>query len=146
MDGRAHPADILDYPEWMGHSIGSGWRHARGSTRSGCARNVAGYGGLQHRRSCTSRSASEDRPDAIRPDDDDRGFRCLFAKAVTYGRNPAAMAEGHAADAARCADNERSLADAVAGRPGTDTRNRRRSDAVYRKAVRAFLLILTGTP
>jgi len=22
MDGRAHPADILDYPEWMGHSIG----------------------------------------------------------------------------------------------------------------------------
>src|SRR5258705_5178335 len=22
MDGRRHPADILDYPEWMGHSIG----------------------------------------------------------------------------------------------------------------------------
>jgi hypothetical protein len=22
MDGRAHPEDILDYPEWMGHSIG----------------------------------------------------------------------------------------------------------------------------
>ena len=22
MDGRGHPADILDYPEWMGHSIG----------------------------------------------------------------------------------------------------------------------------
>src|SRR5258705_6491598 len=21
-DGRGHPADILDYPEWMGHSIG----------------------------------------------------------------------------------------------------------------------------
>ena len=22
LDGRGHPADILDYPEWMGHSIG----------------------------------------------------------------------------------------------------------------------------
>ena len=55
MDGRDHPDDIMDYPEWMGHSVGRweddtlvvettegldlrrGWIEAVFSTASNCA-------------------------------------------------------------------------------------------------------------
>jgi hypothetical protein len=145
MDGRGHPADILDYPEWMGHSIGR-WD---GDTlvvdtigmREETWLDTAGF---EHspKLHITERFQKTG-PDAIRLTTtiEDPVF---YTKPFTYGRNRAAHAEGHAADA-RALRRQRALTRRRrAWCPGTRAQETADvPDAVYRKALTAFLLTRT---
>ena len=120
-DGRGHPEDILDYPEWMGHSIGR-WE---GDTlvvdtigmREETWLDTAGF---EHsaRLRMTERFQKTG-PDTIRltVTIDDPVF---YAKPFTYGRNVNRMGKDVRLMPARCADNERSSADAVQGVQGPE--------------------------
>jgi hypothetical protein len=120
-DGRGHPEDILDYPEWMGHSIGK-WE---GDTlvvdtigmREETWLDTAGFEHSDKLR-MTERFQKAG-PDTIRltVTIDDPVF---YTKPFTYGRNVRRMGKNVRLMPARCADNERSLADAVPGVQGPE--------------------------
>jgi len=123
-DGRGHPADILDYPEWMGHSIGR-WQ---GDTlvvdtigmREETWLDTAGFEHSDKLR--ITERFQKTGPDTIRltVTIDDPVF---YTKPFTYGRNVRRMAKNIRLMPARCADNERSLADAVQGVQGPEHKN-----------------------
>ena len=123
-DGRRHPDDILDYPEWMGHSIGR-WE---GDTlvvdtigmREETWLDTAGFEHSDKLR--ITERFQKTGPDAIRltVTIDDPVF---YTKPFTYGRNVRRMGKEIRLMPARCADNERSLADAVQGVQGPEHKN-----------------------
>lgn len=123
-DGRGHPQDILDYPEWMGHSIGR-WQ---GDTlvvdtigmREETWLDTAGFEHSDKLR--ITERFQKTGPDTIRltVTIDDPVF---YAKPFTYGRNVRRMGKDVRLMPARCADNERSLADAVQGIQGPEHKN-----------------------
>ncbi len=120
-DGRGHPEDILDYPEWMGHSIGR-WE---GDTlvvdtigmREETWLDTAGFEHSDKLR--MTERFQKSGPDTIRltVTIDDPVF---YTKPFTYGRNVRRMEKNVRLMPARCADNERSLADAVQGVQGPE--------------------------
>jgi hypothetical protein len=123
-DGRGHPEDILDYPEWMGHSIGR-WQ---GDTlvvdtigmREETWLDTAGFEHSDKLR--VTERFQKTGPDTIRltVTIDDPVF---YTKPFTYGRNARRMGKDIRLMPARCADNERSLADAVQGVQGPEHKN-----------------------
>jgi hypothetical protein len=121
MDGRGHPDDILDYPEWMGHSIGR-WD---GDTlvvdtvgmREETWLDTAGF---EHSAKLhITERFQKTGPDIIRHTTtiEDPVF---YTKPFTYGRNLRRMPKDTRLMPARCADNERSLGDAVPGAQGPE--------------------------
>jgi len=124
-DGRRHPEDILDYPEWMGHSIGR-WE---GDTlvvetigmREETWLDTAGF---EH----SAMLRLTERLQKTGPDN----FRInvtvedpvFFTKPFTYSRVARRMAKDVRLMPARCADNENSLADALPGMEGPEHKNR----------------------
>jgi hypothetical protein len=124
MDGRRHPEDILDYPEWMGHSIGRwdgdslvvdtiGMREETWIDTSGFEHSAMLH--LTERFQKTG-------PDAIRltVTIEDPVF---YAKPFSYARNLRRMGKDVRMMPARCADNENSLADAIQGIQGPEHKN-----------------------
>ena len=123
-DGRGHPEDILDYPEWMGHSVGK-WE---GDTlvvdtiamREETWLDTAGF---EH----SDKLRLTERFQKTGPDN----FRLtvtvedpvFFTKPFTYSRVARRMAKDVRLMPARCADNENSLADAVQGAQGPEHKN-----------------------
>jgi hypothetical protein len=123
-DGRGHPPDILDYPEWMGHSVGR-WQ---GDTlvvdtigmREETWLDTSGFEHSDKLR--ITERFQKTGPDAIRltVTIDDPVF---YTKPFTYGRNVRRMGKDVRLMPARCADNERSLADAIQGIQGPEHKN-----------------------
>jgi hypothetical protein len=121
MDGRGHPEDILDYPEWMGHSTGR-WD---GDTlvvdtigmREETWLDTAGFEHSAKLR--ITERFQKTGPDALRltVTIDDPVF---YSKPFTYGRNVRRMGKDVRLMPARCADNERSLVDALPGIQGPE--------------------------
>jgi hypothetical protein len=123
-DGRRHPEDILDYPEWMGHSIGR-WE---GDTlvvdtigmREETWLDTAGFehSAMLH----LTERLRKTGPDNFRIDVtvEDPVF---FTKPFTYSRVARRMAKDVRMMPARCADNENSLADAQQGMQGAEHKN-----------------------
>jgi len=123
-DGRGHPEDILDYPEWMGHSTGK-WE---GDTivvdtiamREETWLDTAGF---EH----SDKLHLTERLQKTGPDN----FRItvtvedpvFFTKPFTYSRVARRMPKDVRLMPARCADNENSLADAVQGVQGPEHKN-----------------------
>jgi hypothetical protein len=120
-DGRGHPEDILEYPEWMGHSVGR-WE---GDTlvvdtigmREESWLDTAGF---EH--SAKLRITERFRKtgaDTIRLSVtiDDPVF---YTKPFTYERDVRRMPKDTRIMPARCADNEQSLAYAVLGVQGPE--------------------------
>jgi hypothetical protein len=120
-DGRKHPEDILDYPEWMGHSTGR-WE---GDTlvvdtigmREETWLDTAGF---EH----SAKLHITERLQKIGPDTlrltvtiDDPVF---YTKPWTYGRNVRRERKDVRLMPARCADNENSLVDAQRGMQGPE--------------------------
>jgi len=120
-DGRGHPDDILDYPEWMGHSIGK-WE---GDTlvvdtigmREETWLDTAGFEHSDKLR--ITERFQKTGPDTIRltVTITDPVF---YTKPFTYGRNVRRMAKNVRLMPARCADNERDAADLVHGVEGPE--------------------------
>jgi hypothetical protein len=123
-DGRPHPEDILDYPEWMGHSIGR-WE---GDTlvvdtigmREETWLDTAGF---EH----SAKLHLVERFQKAGPDNlritvtvDDPVF---FTKPWSYTRVGRRMAKDVRMMPARCADNENSLDIAQTGRMGAEHKN-----------------------
>ena len=123
-DGRGHPEDILDYPEWMGHSIGR-WE---GDTlvvdtigmRDETWLDTAGF---EH----SAKLHLTERFQKTGPDNfritvtiDDPVF---FTKPFTYSRVARRMGKNVRLMPARCADFENSLADAIPGVQGPEHKN-----------------------
>ena len=121
MDGRGHPEDILDYPEWMGHSTGQ-WD---GDTlvvdtigmREETWLDTAGFEHSAKLR--ITERFQKTGPDAIRltVTIDDPVF---YSKPFTYGRNVRRLGKDVRLMPARCADNEKSLVDALPGIQGPE--------------------------
>jgi hypothetical protein len=123
-DGRGHPDDILDYPEWMGHSVGRWENDALVVDTIGMREETwLDTAGFEHsaRLRMTERFQKTG-PDTIRltVTIDDPVF---YTKPFTYGRNVRRMAKDVRLMPARCADNERSSADAVQGVQGPEHKN-----------------------
>jgi hypothetical protein len=124
-DGRGHPDDILDYPEWMGHSVGRWENDALVVDTIGMREETwLDTAGFEHsaRLRMTERFQKTG-PDTIRLTvtiDDP----VVYTKPFTYGRNVRRMAKDVRLMPARCADNERSSADAVQGVQGPEHKNR----------------------
>jgi hypothetical protein len=121
LDGRAHPEDIYEYPEWMGHSIGR-WD---GDTlvvdtigmREETWLDTAGF---EHSAKLRMTERFEKTgPDTIRltVTIDDPAF---YTKPFTYARDARRMAKDVRLMPARCADNEQSSAYAVQGVQGPE--------------------------
>jgi hypothetical protein len=120
-DGSGHPEDILDYPEWMGHSIGR-WE---GDTlvvdtigmREETWLDTAGFEHSDKLR--ITERFQKTGPDTIRltVTINDPVF---YTKPFTYAHNGRRMPKNTRLMPARCADNERSLADAVQGIQGPE--------------------------
>jgi hypothetical protein len=121
LDGRGHPEDIHEYPEWMGHSVGR-WD---GDTlvvdtigmREETWLDTAGF---EH--SATLRLTErfqQTGPDTIRISVtiDDPVF---YTKPFTYVRDARRMAKDVRLMPARCADNEQSSVYAVQGVQGPE--------------------------
>jgi hypothetical protein len=121
MDGRGHPEDILEYPEWMGHSTGR-WD---GDTlvvdtigmREETWLDTAGFEHSAKLR--ITERFQKTGPDTLRltVTIDDPVF---YSKPFTYGRNVRRMGKDVRLMPARCADNERSLVDALPGIQGPE--------------------------
>ena len=120
-DGRKHPDDILDYPEWMGHSIGT-WE---GDTlvvdtigmREETWLDTSGFEHSDKLR--ITERFQKTGPDALRltVKIEDPVF---YTKPFTYGRNVRREKKDVRLMPARCADNERSLGDALPGMQGPE--------------------------
>jgi hypothetical protein len=123
-DGRGHPDDILDYPEWMGHSTGR-WE---GDTlivdtigmREETWLDTSGFEHSEKLR--ITERFQKIGPDTIRltVTINDPVF---YTKPFTYGRNVRRMGKDVRLMPARCADNERSLVDAIPGMQGPEHKN-----------------------
>jgi hypothetical protein len=121
MDGRGHPEDILDYPEWMGHSIGRWEGQTLVVDTIGMRQETwLDTAGFEHsdKLHITERFQKTS-PDTIRltVTIEDPVF---YTKPFTYGRDVKRMAKNVRLMPARCADNERSSADAVQGVQGPE--------------------------
>jgi len=120
-DGRKHPEDILDYPEWMGHSVGR-WE---GDTlvvdtigmREETWLDTAGFEHSAMLR--ITERFQKSGPDAIRLTTT-IADPVFYTKPFTYGRNVRRMPKDVRLMPARCADNERSSGDAVRGIQGPE--------------------------
>jgi hypothetical protein len=125
LDGRGHPEDILDYPEWMGHSVGK-WE---GDTlvvdtigmREETWLDTAGF---EH----SAKLHLTERFQKTGPDTyrwtvtvEDPIF---FTKPFTYAREVKRMGKDVRLMPARCADNENSYVDAQRGQEGPEHKNR----------------------
>jgi hypothetical protein len=120
-DGRGHPEDILDYPEWMGHSIGRWEGQTLVVDTIGMRQETwLDTAGFEHsdKLHITERFQKTG-PDTIRltVTIEDPVF---YTKPFTYGRDVRRMAKDVRLMPARCADNERSSADAVQGVQGPE--------------------------
>ena len=123
-DGRGHPEDMLDYPEWMGHSIGR-WE---GDTlvvdtigmREETWLDTAGFGHSAQLRLTERFRKTEPDVFTLTVTVDDPVF---FAKPFTYERTVRSMLEGDRLMPGRCADAESSLEDALTGFAGAEHRN-----------------------
>jgi hypothetical protein len=123
-DGRRHPEDILDYPEWMGHSIGR-WDGDSLVVDTIAMREETWLdtAGFEH----SARLHLTERLQKTGPDN----FRInvtvedpvFFTKPFTYSRVARRLAKDVRLMPARCADNENSLADAVQGVQGAEHKN-----------------------
>jgi hypothetical protein len=121
LDGRGHPEDIFEYPEWMGHSIGR-WD---GDTlvvdtigmREETWLDTAGFEHSAKLR--ITERFQKTGPDTIRltVTIDDPVF---YTKPFTYGRDVRRMPKDARLMPARCADNELSSAYAVQGVQGPE--------------------------
>jgi hypothetical protein len=121
MDGRKHPEDILDYPEWMGHSIGRwdgdtlvvdtiGMREETWLDTSGFEHSAKLH--ITERFEKTGADALRLSVTIEDPE--------FYTKPWTYVRNVRRMAKDVRLMPARCADNERSLVDAERGHQGPE--------------------------
>ena len=123
-DGRRHPEDILDYPEWMGHSIGRWEGDTLVVDTIGMREETwLDTSGFEHSdKLCMTERFQKTGPDTIRltVTIDDPVF---YTKPFTYGRNVRRMGKDIRLMPARCADNERSLVDAVQGVQGPEHKN-----------------------
>ena len=123
-DGRRHPDDILEYPEWMGHSIGR-WDGDTLVVDTIAIREESWLdtAGFEHsdKLHLTER-LQKTGPDTLRitVTVEDPVF---FTKPFTYSRVARRMAKDVRMMPARCADNENSLADAVPGVQGAEHKN-----------------------
>jgi hypothetical protein len=121
MDGRGHPDDILDYPEWMGHSIGRWNVDTLVVDTIGMREETwLDTAGFEHSAKLRiTERFQKTGPDTIRMTTtiEDPVF---YTKPFTYGRNLRRMPKDARLMPARCADNERSLADAVPGAQGAE--------------------------
>ena len=123
-DGRGHPEDILDYPEWMGHSIGRWEKDTLVVETVGMREETwLDTAGFEH----SARLRITERFQKTGPDTigltvtiDDPVF---YIKPFTYARNLRRMAKDVRLMPARCADNERSSVDAVQGVQGPEHKN-----------------------
>ena len=123
-DGRGHPEDILEYPEWMGHSIGRWDEDALVvdtiATREETWLDTAGF---EH----SDKLHLTERLQKTGPDN----FRItvtvedpvFYTKPFTYSRVARRMAKDVRLMPVRCADNENSLADALRGIQGPEHKN-----------------------
>lgn len=120
-DGRKHPEDILDYPEWMGHSIGRwegdtlvvdtiGMREETWLDTSGFE-----HSDKLHITERFQKTAADTFRLSVTIDDP-----VFYTKPWTYGRNVRRMPKDTRLMPARCADNERSLGDALPGMQGPE--------------------------
>jgi hypothetical protein len=124
-DGRGHPEDILEYPEWMGHSVGK-WE---GDTlvvdtigmREETWLDTAGF---EH----SDKLHLTERFQKTGPDTyrwtvtvEDPVF---FTKPFTYARDVRRMGKDVRLMPARCADNENSYVDAQRGKEGPEHKNK----------------------
>jgi hypothetical protein len=120
-DGRRHPEDILDYPEWMGHSIGRWDGETLVVDTIGMREETwLDTAGFEHSAKLRiTERFQKTSPDVIRltVTIDDPVF---YTKPFTYAHNARRMAKDVRIMPARCADNEQSLADAVQGVQGAE--------------------------
>jgi hypothetical protein len=120
-DGRGHPDDILDYPEWMGHSIGKWDGDTLVVDTIGMREETwIDTAGFEHSAKLRmTERFQKTGPDTIRltVTIDDPVF---FTKPFTYGRNVRRMAKDTRLMPARCADNERDAKDLVPGVQGPE--------------------------
>jgi hypothetical protein len=120
-DGRGHPEDILEYPEWMGHSIGRWEGDTLVVDTIGMREETwLDTSGFEHSAKLRiTERFQKTGPDTIRltVTIDDPVF---YTKPFTYGRNATRMAKDVRLMPARCADNERSLGDALQGVSGPE--------------------------
>ena len=108
-DGRGHPEDILDYPEWMGHSSGRWEGQTLVVDTIGMRQETwLDTAGFEHsdKLHITERFQKTG-PDTIRltVTIEDPVF---YTQPFTYGRDVKRMAKDVRLMPARCADNERS--------------------------------------
>lgn len=120
MNGK-HPDDILDYPEWMGHSIGSWDGDTLVVDTIGMREETwLDTSGFEHsdKLRITERFQKTG-PDTIRltVTINDPVF---YTKPWTYGRNIRRMGKDVRMMPARCADNEQSYAGAQPGKQGPE--------------------------
>lgn len=123
-DGRGHPEDILDYPEWMGNSIGK-WE---GDTlvvdtigmREETWLDTAGFehSAQLHLTERFKKIGTDTYSWTVTVDDP-----VFYTKPFTYSRAARRMAKDVRLMPARCADNENSLVDAVLGSQGPEHKN-----------------------
>jgi len=123
-DGRGHPDDILEYPEWMGHSIGK-WE---GDTlvvdtigmREETWLDTAGFehSAKLHLTERYKKTGTDTYDWTVTVDDP-----VFFTKPFTYLRVAKRMPKNTRLMPARCADNENSLVDAQLGKQGPEHKN-----------------------
>ncbi|SRR6266545_3134454 len=120
-DGRKHPEDILDYPEWMGHSIGAWEGDTLVVDTIGMREETwLDTSGFEHSaRLRVTERFQKTGPDTLRltVKIDDPIF---YTKPFTYARNVRREKKDVRLMPARCADNERSLVDALPGMQGPE--------------------------
>ena len=120
-DGRKHPEDILDYPEWMGHSIGTWAGDTLVVDTIGRREETwLDTSGFEHSAMLRVTERFEKTgPDILRltVKIEDPVF---YTKPFTYGRNVRREKKDVRLMPARCADNERSLVDALPGMQGPE--------------------------
>ena len=120
-DGRKHPEDILDYPEWMGNSIGTWEGDTLVVDTIGMREETwLDTSGFEHSAMLRiTERFQKTGPDTLRltVKIDDPVF---YTKPFTYARNVRREKKDVRLMPARCADNERSLVDALPGMQGPE--------------------------
>ena len=121
MDGRKHPEDILDYPEWMGHSIGRWEGDTLVIETIGMREETwLDTSGFEHSAMLkVTERIQKTGPDALRiaVTIEDPIF---YTKPFTYARNARRLPKDVRIMPARCADNEQSLDIAIQGVSGPE--------------------------
>jgi hypothetical protein len=124
MDGRGHPEDILDYPEWMGHSIGKWEGDTLVIDTIGMRPETwIDTAGLEHSDKLhVIEKLQKTGPDALKltVTIEDPVF---FTHPFTYEKNVRRMAKDTRMMPGRCADGEGSLENAQHGYQGPEHKN-----------------------